>query len=270
LRTLRVVFFGFAAIVALVACLIWFTIPSAKSGQLVVPAKTAFTKGPYFLYLQPWGGEQVSWTRPWARHADAATVDLKRFPAETTMVWRWPPMAPSGGTGVWGYDQVSYGNYDGGLPEQAVAPLRVRDLKALRQSFRWSIANRLGEGNVLTEFYLRSSATDGDAKTLEIGWFLHTPAISRKFFDGSRLIGLYIDEQGRRWTVRIADKFTMFAPEKAGDIPSGTIDMLHALRWLQAKGAVTGAEWMWGVAIGVELVRGYGSFTLHDWKVERR
>jgi hypothetical protein len=270
LRALRIGFFALAALAALLAASLWFTVPSAKAGQLLVPAKTSFTKGSYSLFVQPWGGEALAVTRPWARHADSAIVDLKRFPAETTMAWRWPPVAPRNGPGVWGYDQVSYGNYDGGTPETPSAPIRIKDLKALRQSFRWSMANRLGDGNVLTEFYLRSSTSEADAKTLEIGWFLHTPASSRAFFEGSRLIGVYTDAQGRRWTVRIADRFCMFAPESPGDIPSGSIDMLDALRWLQTKGAVTGAEWMWGVAIGVEPVRGLGKFRLHDWRVERR
>ncbi|SFS11000.1 hypothetical protein [Sphingomonas jatrophae] len=270
MRALRIASIAIVAALILLGAAVWLTAPSARPGQLLVPANTPFSKGPWFAYAAPWGGESMALARPWAPYADAAIVDLKRFPANTVMHWRWPPLQPSNGPGVWGYDQVSYGNYDGGEPEQSAPPIRVKALTALSQAFRWSLANRWGDGNVLTEFYLRSSTTDVEAKTIEIGWFLHTPPRSRQFFNRSRLIGTYRDAQGRRWTVRMADRFCMFAPEQPGDIPQGSLDMLAALRWLQQKRVITGEEWMWGVAIGVEPVSGIGRFTLQDWRVVRR
>jgi hypothetical protein len=261
---------GIALLILLPAALIWATTPRAAPGQLLVPSKTPFSQGPYFVFAQPWGGETMALARPFVKFADATLVNLKSFPGETVMAWRWPPLAPRNGPGVWGYDQIGYGNYDGGEPERTVPPIRVKAVTALRQRFRWSLSNRFGDGNVLTEFYLRSSPTDVDAKTLEIGWFLHAPKSTRRFFESSKLVGTYRDEQGRRWTVRISEKFCMFAPERPGNIASGSLDMLGALRWLTEKKLVTGEEYLWGLAIGVEPVRGLGRFTLHDWQVERR
>jgi hypothetical protein len=259
-----------ALLILLLVIFLWATTPRAAPGQLLVQSKTPFTQGPYFVFSQPWGGETTMLTRPFVRFADATLLNVKAFPRDTVMMWRWPPAAPSNGPGVWGYDQISYGNYDGGEPEQTVPPIRVKALTALSQRFRWSLSNRFGDGNVLTEFYLRSSPTDVNAKTLEIGWFLHAPESTRGFFESSKPVGTYQDGQGRRWTVRISDKFCMFAPERAGDIPSGSLDMLAALRWLTEKKLVTGEEYLWGLAIGVEPVRGTGRLTVHDWQVERR
>jgi hypothetical protein len=270
-RVMRWMAGGLLVVVAMVALLFWATTPSAKTGQTLLPPKTNFTGGRFVAYVSPWGGETLAATRRWSRIADAMILDQRTFPANTRITWRWPPFITAGtGPGVWGYNWVGFGNYDGASPEVPVAPIRVRDVKAFRQSFRWSIDNGWGEANVLTEFYLHANATDVDAKRIEIGWFLHLPDETRRFFDGSRLIGTYVDPQGRRWTVRMADRFCMFALEKPGDLPSGDLDMLHALRWLQERKLVTGDEWLWGVAIGAEPVIGMGEMTLQAWRVDRR
>jgi len=261
-----------ALVVALLAfgLFAFATRPSAGAGQLVVPAKTPFTKGHYFAFAQPWGGEMVTVLKPWAPHADAMVVDIARFPANTSFHWRWPPVSAGFGPGVWGYDAVMYGNYDGGEPEQPVPPIRMRDLRELRQRFAWTINNSFGDGNVLTEFYLRASPTDVHAKVIEVGWFLHMPASTRAYFERSAPIGVFADAQGRRWMVRMAENFCMIAPERPEDLRAGTLDMLPMLQWLRQKGKITGNEWMSGLAIGVEPVRGVGKLTVDRWDVVMR
>ncbi len=253
-----------------IAVTLWLAGPRPDGAQVVVKAKTPFTKGRFFAYAQPWGGEEVAWTRAWAPRADALAIDIARFPAGTSMNWRWPPFIAANGPGVWGYIQVSYGNYDGGPPEVPVPVRRVNAIRELKQAFSWRLESGLGDGNVLTEFYLRSSPTDVNAKTLEIGWFLHAPDSTRKFVRTSRQIGVFTDRDGRRWQVALAEKFCMFLPEKDGDIRQGTLDMLPALAWLKAKGLVKGDEWFSGLAIGVEPVRGIGRYHLDRWQVSLR
>lgn len=270
MKRLRLVLIVVALMIAGVAFSVWMAGPRPSASQLVLPAKTPFTKGTYFAFAQPWGGEEVAWARPWAPYADALAIDIGSFPAGTSMNWRWPPFIAHNGPGVWGYIQVSHGNYDGGPPEVEVPQRRVRDIRALRQSFAWRIDTSWGDGNVLTEFYLRSSPTDVNAKLLEIGWFLHAPESTRKFVRGSRQVGIYTDETGRRWQVALAEKFCMFLPETDADIPSGSLDMLRALVWLQEQGLVRGDEWYSGVAIGVEPVRGFGRYQLDRWSVDLR
>jgi len=251
--------------------LLWATRPSAHAGSgLVLPAKTPFTKDSYFAYAQPWGGESNFVLKYWAPYADSLVLDLKHFPNNTRVHWRWPPVKAGFGPGVWGYDGVMYGDYDGGIPEQAVKPIRVRDLRELRQSFAWTLSNTFGSANVLTEFYLRSDPADSEAKTLEIGWLLHMPPSTRKFFDKAQQVGVFVDSKGRRWMVRIADKFCMFAPEKPEDLRAGTIDMQAALGWLRTKGRVTGDEWVSGAGFGAEPVAGFGSLTIDRWSIIMR
>jgi hypothetical protein len=260
-----------AAVLALVlvgAGLVWMTTPSARTGELLLRPSTRFTKDTYFGYVSPWGGLQMWQTRAWSRIGDHMVVNWKHFPAKTRISWRWPPFAPTNGAGVWGYNFAAYGNYADTPTETPVAPIRVRDLKVLRQTFRWSITNRWGDADVLTEFFLRANQTDEAAHRLEVGWFLHTPPSIRAFFEKSRMVGQYRDPSGREWTVRISERYCMFAPKTAGDLTSGEIDMLHALRWLQSRGLVKGDEWLWGLAIGAEPITGLGELTLHDWNVK--
>jgi len=260
---------GLAAVVAVAGLGVWATTPTPADGQVMVPSKTPYSRGEYFAYAQPWGGERTAITRIWAPYADHIAVDLKRFPDNTVTHWRWPPFAPRGGPGVWSYQALMHGNYDGGESEKAVPPVRMGDLHQFSQEFAWTIDNRMGDANVLTEFYLRSSATDSEAKVLEIGWFLHAPANSRRYFEAARKIGTWHDAQGRDWDVRIDGTFCMFAPPQPTDLTQGTLDMRAALTWLQQLGAIKGNEWVWGVSFGSEAVKGTGSLEIKHWKVTR-
>lgn len=260
---------GLAACVAIGAAAVWSTAARPGPGQVVVAAKTPYSQGLYFAYAQPWGGERSALTRWWAPHADTIAVDLKRFPDNTTTHWRWLPFSPRSGPGVWSYQAVMHGNYDGGEPEEAIPPARVNAVRRFSQDFAWSIDNRYGDANVLTEFYLRSSPTDPDAKLLEVGWLLHAPAHSRRYFEAAQLVGRYTDPQGRAWEVRRDGKFCMFAPQIPGDVTSGTIDMRAALAWLQRTGTIRGDEWLWGVAFGSEAIKGIGGLSISHWSVAR-
>lgn len=267
-KVIRSVAAAMLAVVLACVGLFWATTPSASPGELMLRPSTGFTKGAYFGYIGPWGGLEMRQTRAWSRISDHMVVNLKHFPAKTRITWRWPPIAPPNGVGVWGYNFAAYGNYADTPTEQTIAPVRVRDLNVLRQKFRWSMADRWGEADVLTEFFLRTSATKEAAHRLEVGWFLHTPPQIRTFFEQSKLVGHYRDPSGRQWTVRLFERYCMFAPTVAGDIPEGEINMLDALRWLQARGLVKGDEWLWGLAIGAEPITGMGELTLHHWSVD--
>lgn len=270
LRPLLILVAVLAVLAVLIAVTIWATAPKAGGGRFLLRPKSDYTSGPWFAYVSPWGGESLLVMRPWSKIADGISLDLKRMPAETVFQWRWPPINPSFGPGVWGYNHVAYGNYDGGQTEVAVEPIRVRDVRQFRQSFDWSLDAEWGEANVLTEFYLRSDRDDVESRSLEVGWFLHLPDGTRPFFEGAKQVGTFVDPQGRSWRVRIADKFCMFALEDSGDLKKASLDMLASLRWLESRQLVAGEEWLWGVAIGVEPVSGIGEMTLHDWDVQRR
>lgn len=229
-----------------------------------------FEKGHYAAFAQPWAGAEDRVLKHWAGFADRISIEPARFPRDSEIAWAWP-WAPHGtAVGVWGYDFLSYGQYDGGSEEVALTPKRVRDITVLRQTFDWRRAMTIGDANLLTEFYLRSNPADSESKLLEIGWFLHTPDRTRKFVENGKQIGVFVDGQGRKWRVSLDEKYCTLMPLDGQDIPSGSLDMLEALRWLQSKGVVRGDEWFTGVAFGAEPLWGAGKIQVKRWGVEYR
>ncbi len=255
------------AVCILFGAFFWWTTPAAAPGEIRLAPQTPYAQGPYFAYVQPWGGETWWPTRWWSHHADAMVIDHRYFPADSQIHWRWPPFLPRNDAGVWGYDAVMYGQYDGGMPEKEVPAIQVANIKELSETFEWSLAKGFGDANVLNEFYLFAGKEVGAEKKIEIGFLLHLPPAVRAYYEGRPSIGQYIDEKGRHWTVRMGGTYCMFAPEKPGDVVSGSLDLLAAIRWLESKGKVHGDDWFSGVAIGVEPVRGVGSLTLRHWQV---
>jgi hypothetical protein len=229
-----------------------------------------YTRGQYLAFAVPWGAQGGS-MRLWSKHADTLWIDTARFPSNTAIRFVWPPWAPTGGiAGVWGYMGVVHGNYDGGAAEVPVEPRRVDDIRALSQDYAWSGDFGIGVADVLTEFYLRRDPADNESKTIEIGWFLHAPAQTRYHVEQGQQLGRFVDAAGQRWQVARNDRFVTFMREGGVDSRAGRIDMLAALRWLKAKGQITGREWYSGVAWGVEPFRGTARVQLDRWAVTYR
>lgn len=225
-----------------------------------------YTHGAYLAYLSPWGADNAV-TGFWGRRADNIRIDPARFPGKSRISWRWPPFGPPGEFSIWGYDHLAYGDYDGGLPEEVVEPRQVSQIRRFEQTFAWRGSFDYTQATLLTEFYLRSDPADADAKILEIGWFLHAPERTHEFVGGGKQMGDYHDPQGRVWQVAVNDKYLTFLRRDRQDTGSGSIDMLHALRWLQERGRISGDEWVTGVAIGVEPMKGFGHVEVERWQV---
>lgn len=259
-----------AAIVGILVVLIVGAIafPILTDPRIRLGDRQSYEKGHYTAFAQPWAGANDRWLKGWSAQADRISVDPAAFPANSEIGWLWP-WAPRGvAVGVWGYNFLSFGQYDGGSDEVAITPHRVRDIKQLRQSFDWSRSMSIGDGNVLTEFYLRSNPADSESKLVEIGWFLHTPARTRNFVESGKQIGIFTDSQKRRWRVSMDDTYCTLMPLDGQDVPSGTLDMLEAVRWLQGRGVVPADAWFTGVAIGVEPIWGVGTVQVKRWSVE--
>jgi hypothetical protein len=162
------------------------------------------------------------------------------FPDNTTAHWRWPPFAPRNGPGVWSYQAVMHGNYDGGETETPIPPRRVHDVQAYSQDFAWTIDEAHGQANVLTEFYLRSSPTDSESKLLEVGWLLHTPEHSRKYFEAARMVGTYTDPQGRNFSKVVRWRgHLLVSTFRSTDDPSSPLALkgdIVTQRWLDDRG----------------------------------
>jgi hypothetical protein len=273
-RTLRrTILIGLAGLVALlVAAAAAVLLPELINGddRLVLRSKQPYSAGPHYAFVSPWGAESNPLLRLWGRRADGIRINPATFPNKTRFTWRWPPFPPKSDAGVWGYNHIGYGFYDGGQPESPVPPRRVSELKVLTQSLAWSGNFARGESTVLTEFYLRSNPRESEAKLIEIGWLLHMSRESQAFVKGGRQLGAYVDPTGRHWRAALNGTYLTFSPANDGDVTEARIDMLHALRWLQAKKLVRGDEWLTGLAIGVEPIKGIGSVDLARWAVEFR
>ncbi|CAN5392763.1 hypothetical protein BH10PSE15_BH10PSE15_11550 [soil metagenome] len=255
------------AVAAIAGAIAW---PIVSDPRIRLGDRQPFGKGPYGAFAQPWAGANDPILKVWAPHADRISVDLPVFPANSEIAWAWPWPPHGTAVGVWGYNFLSFGQYDGGSEEVAITPRRVRDITQLRQSFDWRSAIPVGDANVLTEFYLRSDPADSESKLVEIGWILHSPRRTRNFVENGKQIGIFTDAQGRKWRVSIDEKYCTLMPLDARDIPAGSLDMLEAVRWLQGKGVVPEDAWFTGVALGVEPLWGWGTVHVRHWNVEYR
>lgn len=255
-------------VLALIAGAIALTIladPRVRLGD-----RQSYEKGHYTAFAQPWAGANDALLKVWSGQADRISVDPAAFPANSEIGWFWPWPPHGSAVGVWGYDFLSFGQYDGGSDEVAITPRRVRDIKRLRQSFDWTRSVPLGDANVLTEFYLRSDPADSESKLVEIGWFLHTPAMTRAFVEHGRQIGVFTDGRKRQWRVSMDERYCTLMPLDGRDVPTGSIDMLETLRWLQVRKVVAEDAWFTGVAFGVEPLWGAGTVQVRQWAVDYR
>jgi len=257
-----------AIVLAAAAIFIVATKPFRDDSRIEVPPRQTFTRGPYYAYVAPWGGESSILTRAWSGRADSMAIDLHAYPDNTRVNWRWPPFSPRNGLGVWGYDHIGYGFYDGGQPEQPVPARRVGEIRKLDAQYRWDGDFGWGEATVLLEFYLRSNPKDSEAKVIEIGWLLHVPEKTRRFLESGREIGTYRDRKGQEWRVVLKDKYCTFSLANGADSHSGTVDVPAALAWLKGKGLVRDDLWLTGLAMGAEPVSGAGNVEIARWHVD--
>lgn len=232
-------------------------------GSVRLPDQTFYTSGAYSAFASPWSSYLDKSLQRERDFLDSIVVQPATFPDGTLIEWKWPFRRPKV-AGVWGYLAVSYGNYDGGLPQVTVEPKQVKDIDSLSEDISWS-ASGFTSYNLLNEFYLTRDAGKSDQKVIEIGLLLHPESRRNPFIEGARLVGRYADREGRSWQVVLNGTFCMFIPDH--DVSDGQIDLKAMLDFLVDKTVITGSEWFNGLAIGVEPVWGQGSTTIAIWKV---
>lgn len=228
-----------------------------------------YSKGSYIAYAAPWSAK-TSKLIAGEDFVDTIAIHEATFPAHTKLAWHWPLDAPKK-TGVRGFNALGYGNYDSGVPERPVKPLRVRDIKSGWQSFDWRHDLITGEFNLLAEFYLTRMAGDAEAKTLEVGFMLHTPPTTRAWIGIKPPLARWRDAFGTEWSVTRNQgpgiPYIILVPTSGADLLKGRLDVKGALGELRRLGVVTGEEWLNGVAFGAEPISGSGSVMVMDWKV---
>jgi len=241
--------------------------PPASAPAVVLQDRQPFYRGSYQAFASPWSTYFETNLVHGVDYRDTIIVRPDRFPDGTLFDSIWPQRAPAK-SGVWGYNALSFGNYDGGRPPRPVTPRHVMDIRRLDESFAFRYAGS-PHFNLLTEFYLTSKAGDETAKLFEIGFFLHTPQTTATFARAGALIGGYRDRQGRAWTVHRQGTYFMIIPAGGEDVPAGTIEIAPLLSWLMQKRILNGTEWFNGLAFGIEPGPGGGHTRLvvDRWRV---
>jgi hypothetical protein len=237
--------------------------------KLVKQDEELYTKGSYIAYAAPWSA-QSSKLKAGKDFVDTITIDEKHFPAKTRIAWHWPLDLPKR-TGVRGYNALSFGNYDSGVPERPVTPIQVKAIRTGWQSFAWRYEPIAGDFNLLAELYLTSTAGNSEAKTVEIGFMLHAPDTTRQWVQSGVAKSDWRDAFGTTWEISQNKgpgiPYVIFTPKGGTDLLKGRLDIKGALAELRRAGVISGDEWLNGVAFGAEPVSGSGFIIVDDWTV---
>ncbi|HSI14325.1 MAG TPA: hypothetical protein VK961_19910 [Chthoniobacter sp.] len=236
---------------------------------VILGDKDFYTKGSFIAYAGPWSTYLGTGTslKHGVDFADEIALQPETFPSNVELTWHWP-LTPPKNAGVYGYNAISYGNYDGGAAQVPIPPRQVKDIGALTETFGFQMARPIGDFNVLTEFFL-TKKSGGEEKVAEIGFFLHAAKSAIPFADAGEQLGNFTDPAGRAWKVGVqtapAGPYYMFIP--VGDVLSGTVDFKGGLDFLRSKGRLTGEEWFNGLAFGIEPTAGSGSVRVRNLSV---
>ena len=123
------------AALTLLAC----SIAMAEEAPRILTDKEFYTKGSFIAYAAPWStyfgaGRAL---KHWGDYADEIAVRPETFPANVEFSWHWP-LVISKHTGVYGCNAISFGSYDGGVPEVSIAPLQAKAIGSLSARFRYT------------------------------------------------------------------------------------------------------------------------------------
>lgn len=238
------------------------------ANRTVLTDRMFYSQGSLIAYASPWCTLYTDKLVVGVDLVNSISLVPSAFPNDTIISTKAPMDNPNlYGCGVYGYVHLAYGNYDSGVPKVAVAPVQVSAMRSSLIDFNVTRGNSTGEYNILNEFYLTSAPGASDDKVVEIGFFLHPSATAIAFAKTGQIIGTFRDSSGRSWNVARVGKFIMLFPEDGGDVLSGTLDIKQVLTFLIGKGEITGKEWLNGMAIGVEPVRGQANVTINRWAV---
>lgn len=233
-----------------------------EPAPVVLEHQKGFSKGAYsaFSYAFAAAGTQLAVKRDY----DAVwTIDPSSFPAASVLDWYVPAGTIPNKKGVWGIYHISFGNYSASRHQTPVIPRKVADLTEFRTEFDWTHSGSTNF-NLLHEFFVTRTPrpqpqtvymTEG---YLEIGVFLHMPAITRTYHEKGVRIGPDHVNEGVTYSVRRNQDYVTFAPTDYRERLSGTIDWKSALQYLVAQGVLSGDEYVNGAGFGVEPTVGGG------------
>ena len=228
------------------------------------------SEGSYTAYASPWCAFQDTSLVPGRdyvntvsyRSGDLAHAKNIRFS------WRWPEPARRK-CGVYGFNSVAWGNYDGGGVRAPVAPMQVSAIAEFTVAYDMAFAADSDTFNGLGEFYLTKVSGAADQKAIEIGCFWNAPPATVSWAAAGKQIGAFRDRYGRNWTVAASEPgggFVTFIP--AGNkLTKGTFDAKGPIEFLRRAGLVEDGWWFNGIALGVEPLGGSGTAVVRKFQI---
>lgn len=229
--------------------------------SVVIPSNSFFTEGSYSVFASTFAAvpplvKGVDYDANW-------TIKPTVFPNQTALNWFVPQGTIPNGLGVWGFYHTDYANYDNSVQQVQVTPRQIGNITSFTTSFNWSFSGA-GAFDLLHEVWLAkagsTTASNSGNAYFEVGFFLHV-ADGGAFHNSGTLIGTIHVNNGVAYTARSHGSFITFLSQSGGDVLSGSIDWKAALLFLTANEAITGSEWVNGIAFGVEPNMQAGSGT---------
>ncbi len=269
-----------AVVIALsaLAALLCSTPAAARWGErpIILPDKTTYTCGQYLAFAAPWSVSSPPQSSfiPGVDYADSivALPSVRNTDAcldGSTINWRWPAQTSS--KGVYGYMELTYGNYDGGKPVVPVTPIQASAITTFRQELLIGpTTGAPADYNILNEFYLTETAGVASTKRVEIGFFWNAADTTITYYNGGTPCSTYTDPTGRKWACRwlpdgSAGRYIMYY--SGARASGGLLDFKAVIDSLVGQGLVDGNLYLNGAAVGVEPVRNGGSMQVHRWRI---
>lgn len=235
--------------------------PLGGASGLVIPSGQFKSIGSYSVFASTFNGgsftQGVDYDAKW-------TIQPAQFPNKTVLNWYTPKGTIPNAGGEWGYHHLDFGNYDASVQQVTVQPQMICDMTTFSTSFDWSYTGS-SEFNLLHEMWpinrASTSASNSGSPLWEVGLLLHAGTTGAAFHAAGTLIGTTHVNNGVTYTVRSHGTFiTIWA---GADVLVGSFDWKALLNFLVTNGAISGSEWICGLAFGVEptLETGTGTRT---------
>lgn len=234
-------------------------IPALAVGIVTLSDYKYYGAGVWSAFVAPFGaGKLVSGVG----YTESIVLNPATFPAETISTWNFPATPSS--TGVYAFNQLSYGDSNGG--PHSTPSVQIKNLNTLTTTHNLSIDGGENNYDVMYDGFLTSTAYG--ANIHEISIFVHTPAFVTSYVTSIPQIGSFTGS-GVTWTVAQAAPGgqIVFMPASQADELFATIDMKAMFAYLVSKGVLTGNEYFNGIALGVEPYENGGSLIYNSWSM---
>jgi hypothetical protein len=195
-------------------------------------------------------------------------VSPSEFPNNTTL--RWDVTPDPDWSGVNGYLQLGYGNYDDNAFAIPGGPKQIKDITAMTIDADWVYEGDPATG-MLCETWLTSTAHplggNSGGPLAEVGFSSKVSAGALEWAAGLPTVGTFTDPDGVAWTVKESTNLQgspYYYAYRDGPVDHhGKLDFKSYFTFLVGAGRLTGDEYFNGVAYGVEPLSGAASLTIN-------